>query len=353
MKFSQSNLFTEEDVEQINGTNIQEKFKRGFHAKFPSSPYVRRKATESYSLQTAIFVTFNQWLDKRMTLANWSCGLDLSLNTYKPPSRFVDNYAQRIDDEKEYRQLMVIYAIYDCFSVTQLANRIEEWEQQTLSAESVGAADNEEQGLQIELHPQDDDWFAVHVLDEPEEPTIEPIRRQECMDEEIPANEGDNQMEERGTVHVQDEPMDLRDDGWVLAGISPSFGPSLDEERPTEGRLVHVQTEPPQVNVSSSLEPSTPALTQRQIRNRAANRRRRGKRYDFEVIRKIFHKFNIRKVKRIMGAMNIDYTNVNIVGHTLFIGLKNQRAVEEVGQQLNNRVFTEQHFRRLYPDDSQ
>jgi hypothetical protein len=46
--------------------------------------------------------------------------------------------------------------------------------------------------------------------------------------------------------------------------------------------------------------------------------------------------------------MNIFYVNINLVRDTLFIGLKNQEIVNEVEQLLHKRIFTEQHFNRLY-----
>ena len=90
-------------------------------------------------------------------------------------------------------------------------------------------------------------------------------------------------------------------------------------------------------------------LTPQQRRNRKTNDRLRAKRHTFEVIRKIYPLFNITKVKRILKSMNIFYVNINIVGHTLFIGVKTQDVANEVEYQLNDRLFTKQHYYRLYP----
>ncbi|CAF4772353.1 unnamed protein product [Rotaria sp. Silwood2] len=71
----------------------------------------------------AIYLTFNQWLDKRMTLANWGCGIDLTLHTISIPRQFINIKKIIIEDEQEYRRLMTIYALNDCLAVTQLAQQ--------------------------------------------------------------------------------------------------------------------------------------------------------------------------------------------------------------------------------------
>jgi hypothetical protein len=76
--------------------------------------------------------------------------------------------------------------------------------------------------------------------------------------------------------------------------------------------------------------------------NRKSNHRRRAKGYRYEVIRHLYPLFNITKVKQILKSMNIFYVNINIVKHTLFIGLKNQITVDEVEQLLHDQIFTEQ-----------
>ncbi|CAF4486440.1 unnamed protein product, partial [Rotaria sp. Silwood2] len=123
-KFYKYNLFNKNDIDQTKPKNIQDKFKEWFHENYPSSPYVQIKANETYSLQMAIYLTFNQWLDKRMTLADWGCGTDPILNTITVPKEFINKKNQIITDEKEYRRLMAIYALNDCLAVTQLAQKI-------------------------------------------------------------------------------------------------------------------------------------------------------------------------------------------------------------------------------------
>ncbi|CAF3352340.1 unnamed protein product [Rotaria sp. Silwood2] len=133
-KFYKYNLFNKNDIDQIKPKNIQDKFKEWFHENYPSSPYVQIKANETYSLQMAIYLTFNQLLDKRMTLANWGCEIDLTLHTISIPRQFIKIKKIIIEDEQEYRRLMTIYALNDCLAVTQLAQQTNSKKSSTTTA---------------------------------------------------------------------------------------------------------------------------------------------------------------------------------------------------------------------------
>ena len=61
-----------------------------------------------WSLQKAVQFVFNQALDKSLTFNIWSCGLDLSLNTW------------RTDNDQRTRQALISYAINDLFASTNL-----------------------------------------------------------------------------------------------------------------------------------------------------------------------------------------------------------------------------------------
>ncbi|CAF1582509.1 unnamed protein product [Rotaria magnacalcarata] len=121
-----------------------------------------------------------------------------------------------------------------------------------------------------------------------------------------------------------------------------------DQELLTTKTEVHVRNEPEQVSNFNILHSTTQISTPRQIRNRKINRRHRANRYRFEVIRHVYRLFNITKIKQILESMNICYVNINMVRCTLFIGVKNQTIVDEVEKLLHDRIFTEQHYNRLY-----
>lgn len=125
------------------------------------------------------------------------------------------------------------------------------------------------------------------------------------------------------------------------------------KENPSTSSLkVHVSDELHQVNNSrhlgSTKTTTTIIPTRKQIRNRKINQKHRANRYRYEVIRSVYESFNITKIKQILKSMNICYVNINMVRHRVFIGLKNQTIVDEVEKLLHDRMFTEQHYHRLY-----
>ncbi|CAF2564518.1 unnamed protein product [Rotaria sp. Silwood2] len=89
-------------------------------------------------------------------------------------------------------------------------------------------------------------------------------------------------------------------------------------------------------------------------RSQRQNRKHRAKRYRYEIIRKIYHKFTITDIKKILIFMNIPYVNINVVGSTLFLGIKNAQIQNNVDQTLHNGIFTEKHYynmrKKLRPD---
>ena len=322
-------------------------------------------------LKKLIGETFKQNLDKTTTLAEWSCGLDLSLGTYLPENVVGHERDYRINEEKKYRQILTEYAINDVFAVTKLAYRMDE---RILST----PPETIEQDEQVD----DEEGLIVHVEDELVELKGNDYAYEEQLNQQQPVDY-DEQMDiskdepikskNRGYKHYRKLPdiMQLHWDDDSIEMISddeleikpssnimkpqPEHRPTQQsnqqyrhEERSDEPKKVHVRDRVRDFDVLDRNSERDRILTPKQIKNRETNRRHRAKRYEFEVIRRIYHKFDIRKVKPILKAMNIDYRNFNIVRHTLFVGLRRQSMVKEVEQQLNHRVFTEQHYRRLY-----
>ncbi|CAF4377749.1 unnamed protein product [Rotaria sp. Silwood2] len=130
-KFCKFNLFDIDDINQVTPNNTQKGFKKWYNENYPTSIYLKENDNDKYSLQLAIYLTFNEWLNKRMTLANWGCGIDMKLETFTPKHPIQHNQHQIIEDEKYVRELMTIYAMNDCFSVTKLAQHIESSEKST------------------------------------------------------------------------------------------------------------------------------------------------------------------------------------------------------------------------------
>ena len=120
--FYQYNLFDGNDINYVNERNMQGEFTKYFNTAYPTSPDIKLKPNETYSLQFAILSIFNEWLTKRYTLGNFGCGLDLALHTLTVPRQFTYTREQVIQDEKEIRELLINYALNDCLAVTKLVN---------------------------------------------------------------------------------------------------------------------------------------------------------------------------------------------------------------------------------------
>ena len=383
--FCRFHLFDQSNIKQIKPKDIQSDFKPLFHAKYPTSPYVELKQNQTYSLQMAVFVTFNEWIDKRMTLADWGCGIDLALGTYKSSRGCGER-----EDEEEIRRLMTIYAMNDCFGVTKLSKQINTWKlltpPTTIETEDEQSSIDNKQELIIELHPPHEEWCE---FDESIDPTTtkppshrqidrynEDRRVEDRRVEDRINTEQSTRPSERRMVHVSNEPDEDRHSGQSIESNASMHVVEKNDDRQRrttvnhqfdrkqhrceqqrqqqrESTMVHVLNEPNEVGRKSRLyleteQTTTASRTKQQIKNRIANNRRRAKRYRFEVTRQIYRSFTITKVKRILKSMNIDFVNINIVRHMLFIGLKSKAIVQKTEEQLHDRIFTEQHYRRLY-----
>lgn len=315
-EFYRFDLFDRDKIDSVIARNVQDEFKIEFRRRYPDSPYVKRKHNETYSLQTAIFATFREFLDKRMTLGDWGCGLDFRLDTYRSsgePSRY--------GDEQEIRRLMVAYAINDCLAVTKLVKSIRTWKPltpppSTVTDEEILAGDvrhmenNEEQVL--ELFPVDGDSLEYDVHGRDECQTTEPTEDDQ-PGEWLESNMSSAHIPEG--VHGRDE--------------LPN-----DERRPADSKRKFVRNEQQRAE-------------KRRATNRRKNLKRRIKRYDYEVIRKIYRHFTISDVKTILINMNIHYVNFNVIGRTLFLGVKNEVIRQRINEQLHEEMFSEEHYRRF------
>lgn len=280
---------------------------------------------------------------------------------------------------------MTIYAMNDCFAVTQLAYEIEKWKlltPPTTIKEDEERRSTTENKLEpiIELHPPHEEWCEFEESIDPST-TTQPSHRQidryneERRVEDRIETEQSTRPSERRMVHVSNEPDEDRHSGQSieLDASRHVVKKNDDQQRRTtvnhqfdreqhrceqqrqqqrESTMVHVLNERNEVGREYRLpletkQTSATSRTQQQIRNRIANDRRRAKRYRFEVIRKMYRSFTITNVKRILKSMNIDFININVVRHTLFIGLKNKLIVEETEKLLHDRIFTQQHYVRL------
>ncbi|CAF3745717.1 unnamed protein product [Rotaria socialis] len=317
-------LFTDDDINRITPKNTQDDFKKWFNQTHTKSIHRKDALNDKYSLQSAIFLTFNEWIDKHMTLGDWGCGLDLSLNTYLS--------SDNMQNEKEIRALMTTYACNDCLAVAKLYQMMESFKSSKVKLENhtLTALDHEQMETSLRLEPlssNHNDTVAVHVLHE--RYTVENIMEvdEPKVDIVSPVHEQRN--------NILDE----------LEDISDHELPRLLEHPVLPREEIEPTTSTNELQLSSTTHgiASRSKLTKTQ-RN---NLKKRANRYKFEIIRQIYTQFTITNVKQILTDMNIYWVNVNIVGSTLFLGLKNDTIRQRVDQQLQQDMFTKEHYERL------
>ncbi|CAF4124049.1 unnamed protein product, partial [Rotaria sordida] len=170
-KFLRFKLCDNNDIDFIIPKNTQDIFKDWFNRTYPQSIHIKDGVNDQYSLQSAIYITFNEWLDKRMTLANWGCGIDLLLQTYLTMNDYDDIKDKKIYDGKQIRQLMETYAINDCFSDTKLSQILKHFEPSKPPLEDNNIYILDYEPTEAEIQPDEslndnDTVESVHVLDE-------------------------------------------------------------------------------------------------------------------------------------------------------------------------------------------
>ncbi|CAF1506742.1 unnamed protein product [Rotaria sp. Silwood1] len=103
-----------------NAINLQDRFSDWYNKSASITHPVResREKQTSWSLQDAIKIAFQQFLDKNETVNKWRCGLDFKLNTWKRKLFSKNDY--NANEEKEKRITMIQYAVADCTAVTKL-----------------------------------------------------------------------------------------------------------------------------------------------------------------------------------------------------------------------------------------
>ncbi|CAF4354254.1 unnamed protein product [Didymodactylos carnosus] len=92
----------------------------------PINPYSDPKAT--WSLQNAVAVILNRFLDKSFTMSRWACGLDPLLGTYIHPKLVGSARTNDIRQQLTRRENLVAYARKDCQSTTKLVQYMRDYQ---------------------------------------------------------------------------------------------------------------------------------------------------------------------------------------------------------------------------------
>ncbi|CAF1655990.1 unnamed protein product [Adineta ricciae] len=332
-------------------------------------------------LQSVIESTYRQYLDKTATLAEWSCGIDFCLGTYRPRHVHGEEYRQREQDEKDYRRMLQQYAINDVFAVTKIARdmKLIKWlttppttAREEEPADVRHVYDEPIQEQPIELEPPEDEP-RVHDIDESygyddeliidiDLPPIDNERSIFDYEDATPAEDNNNDSSLQASAEQEPFEPSLQCDPTLsnynetshydeLEPISddelPEYMklhlPPPSEKRTLDEPRVHEQDEPKKVRRSYYLGPHL-NLGENATKNQESSLRRRSNRYRSEVIRPIYEAFNYDHIKEIFSAINIKVLNVNVRNGQLYIGVKSPEAADELEQILHRRMFTEEHY---------
>ncbi|CAF2869897.1 unnamed protein product [Rotaria sp. Silwood2] len=272
---------------------IQDEFKRCFNKNYQLSPDIKLKANEAYFLQFAIYKMSNQWLTKRFTFVSFGCGLDPALNTIIISRQFLNQQKQIVEDEEEIRKFMITYDLNDCLAVKKLVYEL----QSPTETESPTPL------ITYDLEAIFDDELA---FDHEQEPV-----------NKWPANE----INYNKNVHVQNEIVKLYDDVKIddaptydILTVSHDRDDSLKmirdddiddiddqdigharNDRQNDIEIISDEDEQQPLNINNKYQQhlSGKPLT----RNQKKSRKKRAKRYRFQIIRKIYRGFTIRQFK--------------------------------------------------------
>ena len=300
-----------------------------------------------------------------MTLANWGCGIDPILNTISIPKGLKSQQNQIIKDEEEYRRLMTIYAWNDCLAVTQSVRQIGSTISSVTSTMPYEDISDDEQTIIYQPSRQTVNLSSFNDVNDELE-----IHVQHDILNDDNHSIGKSLRNELTGVRDQNEPYEMisddNSDDMSLPEIMklhlPFISPYLnryqfnnkESRTKNDNNGVHALDEPPNnVEIIFNDEPNKETMTkqchdhQSLTRNQRKNRIKRAQRYRYEVIRQIYYRFTIRNIKKVLLFMNIAYVNINVVGTTLFIGVKNEQIRRTVDAMLHNDIFTEEHYYRI------
>ena len=301
-------------IHQIIPEDVQHNFTRWFNQ---LNPDLHRS---KWSLQLAVEHLLRRWLDKRMAMANWGCGIDLSLQTFIPMHAHGKKKEKIIQDEKAYRELMVDYSMLDCMSVTEL---------KTLIPTDAMEIPNQSEAVTVEEEQTNIDEMEDVIYSHPTE----------NHETEFEVQENSSEIEQQHQVLTQtqgglgmiEELLSSINVGFENESPPTRAGESCPERSASGDR----RTRYDQSDIANSMPENK-------------TRKQRNKRHRFQVIRKLCYRFDTTQVKNILIDMNIRWTNVDVKYHRLILSLHDSRTQRRVDRLLHEDIFTENHYHRIY-----
>jgi hypothetical protein len=279
----------------------------------PHRPF--KNPNETWTLQMAVDKAFNEHLDDTHALCPWGLGLDISLGKHIPEHLIGRERYMEIEQQKNYRDTLLQYAIHDCLLVTKLSVAIRhQWSNRDLEHyiqrghlyNHQSDVANNEILSHIQVLPTNHDHLHA--------PNI-------CTD----------------SFTTNDyEPISDDDVADIIQTVTTvSVVPSL-------------TATPPTINNEHVF-----SVRRKQQRSQAAVRRRchnrnvakRAHRHDFDIIRTVYRRFKIQQVEQVLNHLSIRHRHIHIRrNYQLHVGLHSYDDQVRYNHILNKQYFTQAHY---------
>ncbi|CAF3558459.1 unnamed protein product, partial [Rotaria sp. Silwood2] len=256
-----------------------------------------------WSLQDAVALQLNQWLDKRHSRSPFDIGLD--------PTLVHLNFK-----ELAYRQTMTTYAANDCLSMHQLIINMKLIEQQEPSNELSTKPDYD-----ISMYSDSSDSNNLII----------------SPNENFKINQSSNLIQQNN--HDVEE---------ISSNDDEPEQPyqHIDTNNPSNNEFQHERT-----NISNE--------EKRKIHNRTCTLKQRKKLYKYEIIRRgIDRRFTITLIKKILREHSINFGALNISTSSLtnrtslYIGIKNPTLLSKYKRETRN-LFSTDHYNEIHSQQRQ
>jgi hypothetical protein len=273
------------------------------------SPY---RAGEKWALQQALIYTYGFFLDKSMTLNQWSEDLDPIYSTLSSMKR----------------DKMIRYAIFDCFATTYLGRPVTQyWTFQQAANSDI--ADLFRASL-LPLSQINDNKTNTNINTQAFKNTIDD-------DIEFVSSDDDDEILLAQCINNDNEPITMpllpNDNDIELSVNNHNVVEDVNEEEQQQ-----------HVPMKSKSRRKRRSMEAQKYRNRKRNNVLRSLRYRYYTTRPMYYRFIMRSVRRILHQHDVYPTHVKEVDGILVIGAKSRAMQQQHQQQLPMNIFDRQHY---------
>ena len=262
-----------------------------------NSPYLN--LSNKWSLQNAILYTINRFLDKLSTREGWSVMLDV-------------NYSPLSSSEQRKR---VNYAIYDCFAVTLLHRAIyKKWSLIQLREAELTSL------------------FTSNT----------PTYLASLSSSNLLENISEDESEENDQIILSSTFSHRGANIIIITTQHVQIASNVDDIEIDTSRQQLISNEPPKPRRSCR------SLSARIRRNRRRNVIKHLYRDRYVILRKVYYRFTLRRIKTILNDRNIRYIHLklNKSSRILSIGMKTSSLVDLYFDRLPSDLFDKRYYQQ-------